>query len=156
MKYLVEYGVDLNKEGNNYWILLFYSCQNEYEDIVKYLIDRNEEEIKYLYNKNNKYNNEKEIIYEMINQNVLKYERLEILIKFSIPILNTSPSLIKRLMKDDNKEILEILFKNHFKFFDKCIIINFLNYYKNKIPISDTKLFVKINNEKYKISINIK
>jgi len=58
-------------------------------------------------------------------------------------------------MKDDNKEILEILFKNHFKFFDKYIIIDFLNYYKNQIPISDAELFIKINNEKYKISTDV-
>jgi len=92
----------------------------------------------------------------MNNQNILKSERLKILIKFSIPILNTSPSLIKKLMKDNNKEILKILFNNYFRFFDKYIIIDFLNYYKNQIPISNTELFIKIDNEKYKISTDVK
>ena len=26
VKCLVEHGLDLNKEGNNYWILLFHLC----------------------------------------------------------------------------------------------------------------------------------
>jgi len=72
--------------------------------------------IKYLYNKNNKYNNEKGIIYEIDNKNISKSERLKIIIKFFIPILNILSSLIKKLMEDKNKEILEILFKNHFRF----------------------------------------
>jgi len=80
----------------------------------------------------------------MNNQNILKSERLKFLIKFSILILNTSSFLIKKLMKDNNKEILEILFKYYFRFFDKYIIIDFLNYYKNQIPISNIELFIKM------------
>jgi len=119
-------------------------------------MDRNKEKIKYLYDKNNKCNTEKDIIYEMNNQTLLKSERLKILIKLCTPILNTSSSLIKRLMKENSKEILEILFKNHYRFIDRYIIIDFLNYYKNQIPISTVELFVKINNEKYTISTDIK
>jgi len=39
VKCLVDHGIDLNKEKND-WILLFYSCQRGYEDIVKYLIEK--------------------------------------------------------------------------------------------------------------------
>ena len=59
-------------------------------------------------------------------------------------------------MKDNDKELLEILFKNHLKFFDNSIIIEFLNYYKNKIPLSNSELYPKINNDKYKISTELK
>jgi len=35
-------------------------------------------------------------------------------------------------MKHNSKKLLEILFKNNLNFFDEVIIIDFLNYYKNK------------------------
>jgi len=54
-------------------------------------------------------------------------------------------------MNDNNKELLIILFKNYLKFFDNTCIIDLLNAYKNKIPISEKNLYFFINNDKYKI-----
>jgi len=55
-------------------------------------------------------------------------------------------------MKTNNKELLEILFKNHLKFFDNKVILNLLKYYENKTIITDSELSSLINNNKYKIS----
>ena len=48
----------------------------------------------------------------------LNSERLQFIVKNCTKYLNISSSLIKQLMKDNNKELLEILFKNHLNFFD--------------------------------------
>ena len=58
-------------------------------------------------------------------------------------------------MKDNNKELLEMLFNNHLNCFDNSVIIIFLNYYKNKIPISNSNLNTLINKDKYKISTEL-
>jgi len=135
------------------------ACQKKkkHKDIVKYLIDKNKEKLKSLYIKSNKYSSiVKDIINNgMINKNQLNSERLQIIIEMCVPILNTSSSLIKVLMKDNNEYILNI-FLNHLKFFDNLFIIDFFHNYKNKIPISDTELYTRINNGKYKISTDIK
>jgi len=102
--------------------------------------NKNKEEIKNLYNENN----------ENTIENKLNSERLQFIINNCT--CNISSSLINKLMKDNNIELLEILFKNHLKFFDNDFIINILNHYKNKTPISNSNLYTQINNEKYKIS----
>ena len=48
-------------------------------------------------------------------------------------------------MKDNNKELLEILFNNYLKCFDNAFIILLLNYYKNKTPISNTDFYSLVN-----------
>jgi len=58
-------------------------------------------------------------------------------------------------MKDKNKELLEILLKNHLKFFDNKFILNLLKRYKNKTPITDSELSFLIDNDKYKISTEL-
>jgi len=58
--------------------------------------------------------------------------------KNEIKYFNYSFYLIKELMKTNNKELLEIILKYCIKIFDNEIIINILNYYNNKIPISDS------------------
>jgi len=45
-------------------------------------------------------------------------------------------------MKENNKELLELLFKNHLKCFDNTFIIKLLNCYKNKIQISTYVIFI--------------
>jgi len=59
----VKHGVDLYNERNNVWISLLYACRKGHEDIVKYLIDKTAEKMETFYNKNNKYNNEKDIFF---------------------------------------------------------------------------------------------
>jgi len=120
------------------------------------LINKNIAKIENLYKKTNKNTIEKDIIYEIYNNNRLKSKSLQKLIEICAPVLNNSSNIIKKLMKDNNEEILEVLFKSQLKFFDNFVIIDFLNYYKNKTSISNTELYAIINNEKYKISTDVK
>jgi len=46
-------------------------------------------------------------------------------------------------MKDNNKKLLEIIFKKHLKFFDNEFIMNLLVHYKNKLPILNQNLYKK-------------
>jgi len=120
-------------------------------NIKKYLkaIDKkNLKKIEILYNKNN----HNDIVYEIYNENKLNCDRLQYIIDNCTAYLNISSSLIKRLMKDNNIELLDIIFKEHFKFFDNNFIINLLIYYKNKTPISDSIFYNEINHDKYKFS----
>ena len=59
-------------------------------------------------------------------------------------------------MKDNNLELLEILFNNRLKFFDNDFIINLLIKYENRTPISNYELYTQINNDKYRISTKLK
>ena len=102
-------------------------------------------------NENNKKNNKKDIIFEMYNKNELNSERFQFIVENCTAYLNISSSLIKKLMKDNNKELLEILFKYHIKFFDTDLIVIFLISHKNRIPLSNSKLKHLINNNKYKL-----
>ena len=154
VKYLVEHGVDLNIEGNNHWtFLMLNACQEGHKNIVGYLLDKNKEKINSLYRRNNKQNIEKGImdgIYNKYNKSIS--EQLKFIIDICAPFFFHSSSLITVLMIDYDKEILEIFFNNHLKFFDSYFIINILNYYKNQTPVSDFDFFTLINNDKYKIS----
>jgi len=94
--------------------------------IQAYLIaidNKNKTEIEILYNEYNKYSIKKDIIYEMYNENKLTSERLQFIVENCSAYLNISSFLIKKLIKDNNKELLEILFNNHFKFFDNEFIL---------------------------------
>jgi len=117
--------------------------------------NKNKKEIEILYKMNNKNIVEKNIVYEMYNIDKLNSERLQFIIENCIPYLNISSSLIKKLMKENNKELLELLFKNHLKCFDNTFIIKLLKYYKNKIQISTCNFYTLINNDKYKISTKL-
>jgi len=46
-------------------------------------------------------------------------------------------------MKDNNKKLLETIFKKHLKFFDNEFIMNLLVHYKNKLPILNQNLYKK-------------
>jgi len=54
--------------------------------------------------------------------------------------------LLKHLLKDDNFELLDIIFNNNIKLFDNEIIIKFLLCYKYKKPLSKSELNQLINN----------
>jgi len=116
------------------------------------LDEKNKAVIEFLCNLNNKNNIKYDIVYEIYNKNELNSERLQFIIETCTAYLNISSSLIKKLMKNNDKELLEILFNSHLKFFDVEFILNLLKYYGNKTPISDTELYSLINNDKYKIS----
>jgi len=115
--------------------------------------NKNIKEIETLYNESNKNNNEVDIVYEMYNKNKLNSERLQFIIKYCTQHINISSLLIKKLMKDNNKDLLDILFKDYLKCFDNSFIIKLLNNYKSKIPLSKSELYDLINDNKNKISI---
>ena len=114
--------------------------------------NKNKEEIKFLYNEKYKKGTENDIVFEMYSQRELNSERLKFIIENCNSYLNISSSLIKQLMKDNNKGLLEILFKNHLNFFDNELILNLLNHYENQMSITNTELSTLINNDKYKLS----
>ena len=91
----------------------------------------------------------------MYNKNQLNFERFEFIIENSTNYLNISSDFVKSLMKINNKELLELLFKNYLKSFDNYFIINLLNYYKNQIHISNTNLYPQNNSEKFKLSVEV-
>jgi len=89
------------------------SDNNLIQSYITAIDNKNKNEIEILYNKNNKSNIEKDIVYEIYKKHELNSERLQFIIENCVTCLNISSSLIKQLMKDNSKELLEILFKNH-------------------------------------------
>ena len=87
-----------------------------YNRIINAIDNKNKKKIKILFNKNNKQNIKKNIVYELYKENELNSERLQFIINNCTIYMNISSSLIKKLMNDNNKELLEILFKNYLKF----------------------------------------
>ena len=53
-----------------------------------------------------------DIVFELYNKNKLNEERLKFIVENSTTYLNISSSLIKQLMKDNNRKLLEILLKS--------------------------------------------
>jgi len=58
-------------------------------------------------------------------------------------------------MKTNNEDLLKIILKYGVKIFDNEIIIKLLHYYKNKKSISDYTLNKQLDNDKYKIPIEL-
>jgi len=120
-----------NENENDY--IVKYNTKNVINDnLIQYYLmtidNKNKEDIKFL-NKNNKCNVEKDIVYEIYNKNELNSERLQFIVDNCSAYLIISSSLIKILMKNNNKKLLEILFKNYLKFFDNNFILNLLSYH---------------------------
>ena len=105
-------------------------------------------------NKNNK-NDINDIIIELYNNNFLTVDRLQFIMKYCTKYLNISSNLIKRLVKEENIKLLDIIF-NSLKFYDNAFILQLLLHFKNKIAISTSDLNQLISNEKFKISLNTK
>jgi len=116
---------------------------------------KNKKGIEALCNKNNKYDIKENTVYEMYIKNELNSERLQFIIENCISSMNISSFLIKQLMMDNNKELLEILFEKHLKFFDNKFILKLLKHYESKTSISDSELYPEIYNDKYKISTEL-
>jgi len=128
---------------------------NLIQSYLKAIDNKKKEEIKILYNEKYNDNAEKDVVFEMYIKNELNLERLQFIVENCTSYLNISSSLIKELIKDNNKELLEILFKNYLKFFDNKFILNLIKKYENKTPITDFELSSLINNDKYKISTEL-
>jgi len=145
---------------NNYSVNEHKTKKNDNGNLIQLYLsaidNKDKEKIKILYNENNNNNIENDIILEIYNKKKLNSEKLEFILENCTAYLNISSSFLKKLIKDNNKKLLEILFEKHFKFFDNNFILDFLTYYKNKTPISNSKLYPLINNDKYKISTRLK
>jgi len=94
--------------------------------------------------------NKKDIILELYNNELLTSERLTFIIKKYNNYFNISSNLIKKLMKDKNEDLLDIIFSN-LKFYDNTLILKLLLYYKNKTGLSTEQLKNNLSNEKFKI-----
>jgi len=126
-------------------------------DLYKFVIDlidnRNIDEIKKL-SKNIFKDYKNDLILELYCNNLLTFERLQFIMKYFTSDSNISSNLIKRLIKDENVNLLDTIF-TYLKFYDNDLILQLLFFYKYKTAISTSELKQQISNEKFEISINI-
>ncbi|KAG4102796.1 hypothetical protein H8356DRAFT_1032313, partial [Neocallimastix lanati (nom. inval.)] len=147
---IVKKDAELNNNFRNYKNDFIVYC-------VRAIDAKNTNKIKYLINTINKkksiiHNNKVDIILEIYNNNSLTTERLQFIIESCNDFLKVSSDLTKKLIKDDNIILLDVIFKQ-FKFFDNEFIIGLLLNYRNKTPIDLNILSQQF--EKYKLSVNI-
>jgi len=76
-----------------------------------------------------------DIMLKIYKNNLLTVRRLIFILKKYMNYLYISTSLIKRLIKNNDVELLKIIF-NSINFFDNDFIKIMLFYYKNKTPIA--------------------
>jgi len=94
-------------------------------------------------------NDNVDIIFKLYEKGLLTRERLKHIIKY----IKVSSNLIKQLMKDNEINLLDIIFST-LKFYDNDFIIReLLLYYKNQEAMSTSDIEQKISIEKFKISI---
>jgi len=117
--------------------------ESEISSCIRAIDHKSIDEIKNL-KKNNIF---KDIILEIYKNNLLTEERLKYIVKNSYEYFNVSSALIKKLLKDDNLKLLDIIFDN-ILFFDNEFIIKLLLSYKNKMPLSIKELEQQIENYK--------
>jgi len=94
-------------------------------------------------------NENKDFVLEIYDNALLTSGRLQFVLENCSKFLKISLILIRRLLKENNFELLDIIF-NYIKFFGTDFILDLLNRYKNKISISTSVLNQQI--DKYKIS----
>jgi len=123
------------------------------DDFIKALDEKNVEGIKQLMKKYNKLikNKKIDIVYDIYSEKSLTSDRLIFITEKCTKYLNISSNLVKKLFKDDNINLLDILF-NNFELFDNEFILLLLICYKNQNPISTFDLNQQI--EKYKFSFH--
>jgi len=126
--------------------------------LIKAIDTEDIEKITTFINNNNFHNNinyrnssKRDIVFEIFYKKLLTSERLKFIIKNCHNSLYISSFLIKELIKDNNDELLKIIYDN-FKFYDNSFIKWLLVHYANQAAISTSDLNKKISNKKYKIS----
>jgi len=121
-------------------------------DLYISLIDsKNIDEIEKFNSLNEK--NKIDIIFEFYKNKLLTTERLQFIMKNCTKYWNISSKLVKKLFKDKNASLLDIIF-SYIKFFDNEIILKLLLLYNNKTAIFTSDLNQLISSEKFKILIN--
>jgi len=96
--------------------------------------------------KNNIFNYD--VVFEIYNNGLLTTERLQFIIKNN-NYIKISTNLIKKLLKDKEINLLDIIF-NNFKIFDNEFILKLIFYHKNNTSLSTIELKHLIEN--YEIS----
>ena len=95
-------------------------------------------------------NNNKDIVLEIYNKGLLYPPRLKIIIEKYRDYLYISNLLLKKLMKNNDIFLLNIIFKS-LKFYDNELIKKLLFYYQYKKPLSSSDLNKLISNKNYSI-----
>jgi len=113
------------------------------ESYIKAIDIKNIKILKSLINTNDNNLNKIDIVLEIFNQNLLTRKRLNFIIENCTECLYISSSLIKKLIKEDNTRLLDIIF-SHIRFFDNEFILNLLIHYKNQMPIKSAEFNRKI------------
>jgi len=132
----------IKESSNNYKIELF----------IKDIDNRDLENLKISINNIKKINAKKiDIPLELYENGFLTSDRLNFIIKNCKDILYISSSLQKILIKNNEIQLLQIIFDN-FKFYDNEFIKTLLHQYKNKSSTSITNLNEIISKDQYKIS----
>jgi len=182
VKYLIDLGTDIHKKNRNGCSPLNNAREKIRNFIINYIEDlyiytfakaiddknidaindilikstnHKKEIILKLYNKNIyvSSNHKKEIVLKLYNKNLLTSESLQFIIDNYIDDITISSTLIKKLIKDNNLKLLEIIFKK-FKFYNNKFILKLLYYYKSRKPVTTSELNQQISSEKYKIIFN--
>ncbi|KAL6598127.1 hypothetical protein U3516DRAFT_481169, partial [Neocallimastix sp. 'constans'] len=92
----------------------------------------------------------KDTLLEIHTRKQLTSERLKFILKNDYDDLKVSSILIKQLIKDNNVQLLDVIF-NNLKYYDNSFILNLLTHYKDKRPLSESVLKNLMSNERYKI-----
>jgi len=124
---------------------------NEIDTYIKVIENEDIIGLKELIKNNNHENCQKNIVLEIYNKHELSSKRLQFIMKNCSKYLNISSTFIRQLFKNDNVNLLDIIFDN-FKFFDNEFINKLLFYYKNKIPLSSSVFNQLISNKEFYIS----
>jgi len=106
-----------------------------------------------LINKVFKNNNADFVFSELYINNKLSSNRLRILIEKFSDNIYTYSFLVNILLKDNNLELLNIIFEN-FIYFDNEFVLNLLLHYRNKTVLSKSSLNSLVLNEKKKAIFN--
>jgi len=132
-----------------------FTEENLITSYLKAIDNKNKNEIEILYNSNksNENNTKKDIILEIYDNKQLNFERFQYILDNCTVYFNISSHLIKKLMNDNRKELLDLIFQKYLKFFNNDFILILLNYYKNKTPIPNSILSQQVNSDDYKLSI---
>jgi len=93
------------------------------------------------------------ILLEIYNKIFLSPRSLQFLIENCPEYINITSAFLKILIKDNNIELLSIIFKN-FEYYDTEFIITLLSHYKNQTAISTADLNQRISKCKIKINSN--
>jgi len=112
--------------------------------------NKNVHEIEHLFTENNEERRNNDIVLELYDKKFLTSERLQFIAENCSKYLKISSSLIKKLLKEDNITLLDIVF-SHIKIYGNELIKTFLICYNNKNAISHSKLMELISKEKYVI-----